>query len=190
MNYFGTPSCSVELTEGIVTQLEPQHTGTSTPTSSTRPGLLFTLAPAPSTRSTVIASTTTPASQPVPTVISATPSSSSAPPSLSTSAKIGIGVGVPLGVLVAFIAIVCLWLRRRSEESPSNGKKRKRRSGWRAYFQNKGELDAEGQRIHEAESAEQRRELDAEVKHELEVIEKRQELVGADCAQELGPREC
>ena len=68
-----------------------------------------------------------------------------------------------------------------------SGKRRKRRSGWRAYFQNKGELDAENQRRHEVENTDQRRELDAEVRHELEVIETRQELLGAECAQELEP---
>ena len=35
------------------------------------------------------------------------------------------------------------------------------RGGWRAYFQNKGELDVE-QRRHEAENTELQREVDAE----------------------------
>ena len=68
---------------------------------------------------------------------------------------------------------------------PSSRKRRKRRSGWRAYFQNKVELDAEEQRRHEAENTEQRRELDAGMRPELDVVEMRKELIGTEPAQEL-----
>ena len=72
------------------------------------------------------------------------------------------------------------------------------RSGWRAYFQNKGELDAEEQRRHEADdTGGVRREVDAEEqaicevegtkvqgeldsreRYELEVPERKHELKG------------
>ena len=72
------------------------------------------------------------------------------------------------------------------------------RGGWRAYFQNKGELDAEEQRRHEADNTNVLREVDAEEqamceaegtraqdeldsgeRYELEVSEQRHELKGA-----------
>ena len=125
-------------------------------------------------------------SQPITANPSTSVFSSPASPSLQTSAKVGIGIGVPLGVIAALMMLFLLWSKRRSKITLISEKRRRRRSGWRAYFQNKAELDAEGQGIFEAEDTEQRQELDANLRHELEVVETRQELVGAEHAQELG----
>ena len=134
---------------------------------------------------------------PPPIIPSLTPS----PTNLAAGTKTEIGISTPLGTL-AFLALsvsIWAWYRRRPSELQTYSRRRSGlRSGWRAYFQNKGELDAEEQRRHEAEDTEVRREVDAEEqvmrevegtrvwgeldsreRHELEEPERRHELDGS-----------
>ena len=85
---------------------------------------------------------------------SVTPSFTSPPSHLPREAKIGIGIGISLGaiaLITLFISLLTRYRQRHSKSQKQDTRKAKTRIGWRAYFQNKGELDAEEQSKHEAE---------------------------------------
>ena len=149
-----------------------------------------------STVNTAISSTS--ASQFVTPPPSPTPPLRPSSSHLAAGTKIGISIGIPLGA-IAFIAVlirIFIQHRRRHFESQRHlGSKVKTSSGWRGYFQNKRELDAEEQRRHEAEDTGAMREVDAEEqamyeaegtrirseldsgeRYELEVPEKKHEM--------------
>ena len=134
-------------------------------------------------RSTQIHTTTSDAS---PTTILQSPKSIG----LDVEGKIGVGVGIPIGVVMAALVMALLWRRRRKraqETRVSEQATKKRRKRWQAYLQNKGELDAEEQRRNEMEASEIRREIDGRERHELEAVARRQELVADENVQELAP---
>ena len=119
------------------------------------------------------------------TAPTATPSTSrdSVVSPLTAGAKIGIGVGVPLGTITVMMFGFFLWRQDRRQRLT---KKAKDVSGEdsSAYLQRKAELEAE-QRRHEMEAVESRREVEAGERHELQVEEPRLELKGEDHSQEL-----
>ena len=116
---------------------------------------------------------------------------------LSYPARIGVIAGVLLGGLVIAVLALLLWrserrrrraLRPISTRSVEGKKTHKRRSwtwGWFPYLQQKGELDAEGQRKNELDAAAKRHEMSAEGVHQLPVDEQRQELKDEGRATEM-----
>ena len=93
---------------------------------------------------------------------------------------------MPLGLLILVLYLRSIW-RQRAALPPLSGRPSKtRRKNWRAYFQDKGELDAEEQRRNELENSEIRHEVELNERHELAVEESRKELKGDDHVQELG----
>ena len=107
-------------------------------------------------------------------------------------ARIGVTVGVLLGGLMIIVLAILLWRserRRKRLIRPVEGQTRKRRSwawSWFPYLQQKGELDAEGQRRNELNATVKHRELQEEGLLELLVKEQRQELRSGECATEMG----
>ena len=91
---------------------------------------------------------------------------------------------------VTALLMALLWHRGRKGAQDTRAPRQAikiERKRWKAYFQEKGELDAEEQRRNEMEASEIRREIDGRERHELEAEDRRQELVGDDHVQELAP---
>ena len=120
------------------------------------------------------------------TATAASASSVSTNPALNTQAKIGIGVGIPLGTITVTMLGFYLWRqdRRLSRAGKLSGSSREPESVTNTYLERKAELDAKQTR-YQVEANELRREVEAGERHEMEVQEPRHELRAEDHLHEL-----
>ncbi len=120
--------------------------------------------------------------------------------------KIGIGISVSFAALIPISLVAFIWRKRRlrsaaiTAEDQGNTKNRQEgtsasRGDSQPYLQQKPELEAEEQQIHELEARQKIYELDGETgiieipagthEHRLAVMRSRQELRGGEHSQEL-----
>ena len=126
-----------------------------------------------------------------PTLSLANGQNSTSSSGLDTGAKIGIGIGLPLGTISLAMIGFFLWQRHRRQVqtvlAAQKAAQEPAENHFMAYLQQKGELDAEARR-HEIEATEIRHEMDAIECHKLLLVGDRnsmQELKGEDHSREL-----
>ena len=113
---------------------------------------------------------------------------------LSSSTKIGIGIGGSTAGTIILLLAIRDFLRYRKRKNGDRAEKQEATSGEpQPYFQQKGELEDEARRRHELEAAERRYELEENIVNEMPTLEmdndrsadRRQELIGEEHCKEL-----
>ena len=121
---------------------------------------------------------------------------------LVTAAKVSIGVFTPILGIAAILGVV-LYLRKKGQRKPKKGEDSENDQISEPYFQQKPELEDEGNRLREMEAIDRRCEMDGDSLYEMQAEETPElpthglrtgipslalthELVGEEFARELG----